>query len=106
MASRECPPFRDQPVFVKPDENSFSWPFSNRRRSAPSKGRHCRSTLSLAVLDGHSLGIYTVILVSLLSFSAEMKVPPKAISEGRLEHVLSVHTFTTELRSTVLKKLP
>ena len=34
-----------------------------------SPGRHCHSTLSLAAIGCHCLGIYTVILRSLLSFS-------------------------------------
>jgi hypothetical protein len=33
-----------------------------------SPGRHCHSALSLAAIDYHSRGIYTVILLSLLSF--------------------------------------
>ena len=33
-------------------------------RVAPSSGRQCHSTLSLAVIDWHCLGIYTVILLS------------------------------------------
>jgi hypothetical protein len=37
-----------------------------------SHGRHGHSTLSLAAIDCHSLGIYTVILRSLLSFSVKM----------------------------------
>ena len=48
-------------------------------RSAPSPGRHCHSTLSLAVIDRHSLGIYTVILLPLLPFSVKMTVSPWAI---------------------------
>ena len=43
-----------------------------------SPGRHCHSTLSLAVIICHSLGIYTVVLWSLLSFSVKMKVSPLA----------------------------
>jgi hypothetical protein len=31
-------------------------------------GRHCHSALSLTAIDGHSLGIYTLILLLLLSF--------------------------------------
>jgi ABC-type multidrug transport system fused ATPase/permease subunit len=42
----------------------------------PSPGRHCHSTLTLAVIDCHSLGIYTVILLPLLSCSAKMTVSP------------------------------
>ena len=43
-------------------------------RGDTSPGRHCHSTLSLAVIDCSSLGIYTVILLSLLSLSAKMTV--------------------------------
>jgi hypothetical protein len=35
--------------------------------TAPSHGRHCHSTLSLTVIACHSLAIYTVIVLSLLS---------------------------------------
>ena len=43
-----------------------------------SPGRHCHSTRSLAVVECHSLGIYTLILLSLLSFSVKMTVSPWA----------------------------
>ena len=43
-----------------------------------SPGRHCHFTLSLAAVDCRSIGIYTVILLSLLSFFAEMTVSPVA----------------------------
>jgi myosin-7 len=43
-----------------------------------SPGRHCHSTLSLSVIGCHSLGIYTVILLSLLSLSAKMTASPLA----------------------------
>jgi hypothetical protein len=36
----------------------------------------CHSTLSLPAIGCHSLGIYTLFLLSLLSVSAEMTVPP------------------------------
>jgi hypothetical protein len=39
-----------------------------------SHGRHCHSTLSLTGIDCPSLGVYTVILLSLLSFSVIMTV--------------------------------
>jgi len=39
-----------------------------------SPGRRCHSALSLTVIGGHSLGIYTVILLSLLAVSAKMTV--------------------------------
>jgi hypothetical protein len=41
-----------------------------------SLGRHCHSALPLTVIDCHSLGIYTVILLSLLSFSVEVTLSP------------------------------
>ena len=40
-----------------------------------SHGRHCHSTRSLVVIGCHPFGIYTVILLSLLSFSVKMTVP-------------------------------
>jgi hypothetical protein len=43
-----------------------------------SPGRHCHSTLSLIVVGCHSLGIYTVVLLSLLSFSVKMTMSPLA----------------------------
>jgi hypothetical protein len=43
-----------------------------------SPGRPCHSTLSLTVIDGHSLRICTVILLSLLLFSVKMTVSPRA----------------------------
>ena len=39
-----------------------------------SPGRHCYSTVSLAVIGCHCLGIYTVILLPLLLVSVEMTV--------------------------------
>ena len=49
------------------------------RRSVPGAipGRRCHSSLPLAAIDGHCLGIYTVILLPLLSLSAEMMAPPR-----------------------------
>ena len=41
-----------------------------------SPGGHCHSTPSLAAIGCHSLGVYTVILLSLLSFFAEVTVLP------------------------------
>jgi hypothetical protein len=52
---------------------------SSRAGAAPSSpGRHCHSTPSLAVIDVHSLGIYTTILLSLRSLSVKMTVSPWA----------------------------
>jgi hypothetical protein len=34
-------------------------------------GRHCHCTLSLTVIDRHSLGIYTVTLLLLVSFFSQ-----------------------------------
>ena len=42
-----------------------------------SPGRHCHSTLSLTVIDCHSLGIGALILLSSLPFSATMRVSPR-----------------------------
>jgi hypothetical protein len=50
-------------------------------RALPGPGRRCHSTLPLTVVGCHwlsFLGIYTVILLSLLSFSVEMKISPAA----------------------------
>jgi hypothetical protein len=44
-----------------------------------SQGRRFHSTLSLAVIDCHSLGIYRLILLSLLSLSLKMTVSPLTI---------------------------
>jgi hypothetical protein len=44
--------------------------------------RVCHSTLSLTAIGCHSLGIHTLILLPLLSFSAKMTVPPLA-RQGR-----------------------
>jgi hypothetical protein len=58
------------------------------RPPSPSSG----ATLSFYTVIGcHSLGICTIALLSLLSFSAEMTVPPMAAvatGSGRLELVL------------------
>jgi hypothetical protein len=65
---------------------NLSTTLDNRNTGDASHGRLCRSTRSLAainVLHGHFLGIYTVILLSLLSFSAKMTVPPMARRRGR-----------------------
>jgi hypothetical protein len=43
-----------------------------------SHGRHCHYTLSLANIDCYFLGIYTVFLLSLLSFSVKLTVSPLA----------------------------
>jgi hypothetical protein len=64
-----------------------------------SQGRHYHSTLSLAAIACHSLGIFTLILLSLLPFSAEMtalmpsanagheaRPAPRARGDGRGRH--------------------
>ena len=51
-----------------------------------SRGRHCRSTLPLAGIDCHSLGIYTVVLVPLLSVSATMTVSSRATRHGACDN--------------------
>ena len=55
----------------------------------PSPGRHCHSMLSLTVVDCHSLAIYTLLLLSLLSFAVKMTVSPRA----SLTTPLHEHTF-------------
>jgi hypothetical protein len=61
-----------------------------------SPGRHCHSTLALAGIDLHSLGIYTVISLALLSFSVKMTVsswarqavhPVPGVRDLRRQHV-------------------
>jgi hypothetical protein len=47
-----------------------------------SHGRHCHSTLSMTVIHCHSLGIYILILLPLLSFSVKMTVSPVARLHG------------------------
>jgi hypothetical protein len=47
-------------------------------RSASRSGRCCHSTLPLTAIGCHCLGIHTLILLSLLSLSATMIVPPWA----------------------------
>jgi hypothetical protein len=44
----------------------------------PHTGRHCHSTLPLTVIHCHCLGVYTVILLPLLSLSVEITVSPLA----------------------------
>jgi hypothetical protein len=44
-----------------------------------SPGQHCHSALSLTAVDQHSFWIYTVILLSSLSFSAKIKVLARGI---------------------------
>jgi hypothetical protein len=43
-----------------------------------SPGRHCHSTLASAGIGGHSLVVYTLILLPLLSFSVRVTVSPRA----------------------------
>ena len=45
-------------------------------------GRHCHSARPLAVIDCHSVGIYTGVLLPLLSFSAKMTVSRPGLLEG------------------------
>jgi hypothetical protein len=51
--------------------------YAGKTRGVCSRGRHRRSTLSLAVPDYHS-GVHTVVLRSLPSCSAKITVPPLA----------------------------
>ena len=46
---------------------------------ALSPGRHCHSTLALALIDWHCLGIHTVILLPLLPFSVGLRASPRAM---------------------------
>ena len=50
-----------------------------------SPGRHCHSTLSSAVVGCHSLGIYIVVLLPLLSLSVKMTASPRANGAGQPE---------------------
>ena len=43
---------------------------------AASPGRHCHSTLPLTAIGCHSVGIHTLILLSLLSLSVEIQCRP------------------------------
>ena len=56
--------------------SSFS---AARSRASPSPGRHCHSTLPLTVMACHCLGIYTIILLPLLTFAAKMTVSPPGL---------------------------
>ena len=47
-----------------------------------SQGQHCHSTPSLTVIDRHCLGIYTVILLSLLSFRSKRQCRPGIVTAG------------------------
>jgi hypothetical protein len=51
-----------------------------------SHGRVCRSILPLAGIDRHSLGIYIVVLLPLLSVSAAMTVSPRATRHGACDN--------------------
>jgi hypothetical protein len=64
-----------EPVFLGPDIGFANIMEYHDDDGTCSPRRHCHSTLALADIDGHSLGIYTVIL---LSFSVRMTVPPQA----------------------------
>ena len=55
---------------VKEDATFAQLPFCAGGTDSP--GRHCHSTLSLSASDSQSLGMYTVILRSLLPFFVEM----------------------------------
>jgi hypothetical protein len=54
--------------------------------------RHCHSILSLAAIGCHSLEIYTVILLSLLSFSAKMTVDRPGLGDSPgMDRILCNH---------------
>ena len=56
-----------------------------------SPGRHCQSTLFSTILDCHPLGSCAVFLLSLLSLSAKMTVPPR--TKGGCEDVLITDSY-------------
>jgi hypothetical protein len=72
--------FGAQPAWL--DGGPFTWAAQLHKDGdqgqVSSPGRHCHSALSLTAVDCHSLGIYLLILLPLLSFSAEMTVSPRA----------------------------
>ena len=63
--------------------------FNERRMmsSTPRPGRHCHSTLPLAVTRRRSVGICTLILLRLLLCAVRMAVPPVA-RRALLDHLL------------------
>jgi hypothetical protein len=85
-----------------------SWPRSAAASSAVLRGspddlaqwRHCHSTLSLTVIGFHPLGIYIVILLSLLSFSVKMIASPRASAtlqpDGVLRFLPCTHSHEQE----------
>ena len=77
-----------------------------------SRGQHCHSFLSLTLIYCRSLGIYTVILLSLLSLSVKMTVSPRARRVlGRstlglaLEAWVTVAVESAELRQRVVSNI-
>ena len=60
--------------------------------NASSRGRRRHSTPPLAAIDWHSVGIYTVLLLPLLSFSVKMIVWPVArnVSEAAVTKVIKL----------------
>jgi hypothetical protein len=72
--------FVDERGYVSGAEHRLAqagWQATHAQLQA-SHGQHCHSTLPLTTIGCHSLGIYPVILLSLLSFSAKMTVSPRA----------------------------
>ena len=67
-------------------------------RAHVSPGRHCHSTLALAVFACHSLGVYTLILLPLLSFSVKMIVSPWATLLGEHAWVAVSHVCPSRVR--------
>ena len=59
------------------------WVWMRHKTEVARPGRHCHSTLSLTGIVWRSLGIYTVILLSLLSFYVKMTVLSWARRSGR-----------------------
>jgi hypothetical protein len=63
-------------IFKAGDEDGDK-KFDKEELKATSPGRHSHCTLPLPAIPYQSLGIYILILLSLLSFSAEMTVSPR-----------------------------
>ena len=61
---------------MRPDPRSSPAGTRSDRSGASSPGRHCRSTLPLAVSGWHSLGVHALILLPSRLFDAEVTVPP------------------------------
>ena len=70
---------RLRPAVVRPPSRASASPTSH--------GWHGHSTLPLSVIDCHSLGIYTLIVLSLLPFSVKMTMSPRITApDHRVAH--------------------